>query len=90
MRITPERYLQQTAHYSFNIPRECDRRYVGKTGRPLAVRLLEHRCNLKECLLEKSKLAQNAYEGHEAGWAEARTLETESKFNGYILVYMCI
>jgi hypothetical protein len=36
--------------------------YIGETGRPLAVRLREHKQNLKEGLLEKSKLAQHAYE----------------------------
>jgi hypothetical protein len=42
-------------------------------------RLREHRQNLKEVLLEKSKLAQHAYEeGHGVGWAGARTLEIES------------
>jgi hypothetical protein len=33
------------------------------------MRLREHRHNLKEGLLEKSKLAQHAYkEGHKVGW----------------------
>jgi hypothetical protein len=35
--------------------------------------------NLKEGLLEKSKLAQHAYEeGHRVGWDEARILKIES------------
>jgi hypothetical protein len=38
-----------------------------------------HRHNLKEGLLEKSKLAQHAHEeGHRVVWNEARILETES------------
>jgi hypothetical protein len=45
-----------------SIPCECGRSYISETGRPLAVRLPEHRHNLKEGLLEKSKLAQHAYE----------------------------
>jgi hypothetical protein len=50
-----------------------------ETGRPLAVRLREHRHNLKEGLLEKSKLAQHAYEeGHKVGWDKARILDIES------------
>jgi hypothetical protein len=37
------------------------------------------RHNLKEGLLEKSKLVQHAYEeGHRVGWDEARILEIES------------
>jgi hypothetical protein len=39
----------------------------------------EHRHNLKEVHLDKSKLAQNAYEeGYRVGWDEARILEAES------------
>jgi hypothetical protein len=51
---------------------------MSETGRPLAVQIREHRHNLKEGLLEKSKLAQHAYEGHRVGWDEARFLEIES------------
>jgi hypothetical protein len=44
------------------------------------VRLRKHRHNLKEGLLEKSKLAQHAYEErHTVGWDDARILEIESK-----------
>jgi hypothetical protein len=43
------------------------------------VLLREHRHNLKYGLLEKSKLAQHAYEeGHMVGWNEARILDIES------------
>jgi hypothetical protein len=55
------------------------RSYIGETGRPLAVRILEHTYNLKQGLLEKSKLAQLAYEeDHKVNWDEARVLEFES------------
>jgi hypothetical protein len=38
-----------------------------------------HRHNLKEGILEKSKLSQHTYEGdHSVGWDEARILEIES------------
>jgi hypothetical protein len=41
--------------------------------------LREHRHNLKEGLLEKSKLAQHAYDKcHGLNWDEARILEIES------------
>jgi hypothetical protein len=43
------------------------------------VQLCEHRHNLREGLLEKSKLAQHAYEeGHKVGWDKARILDIES------------
>jgi hypothetical protein len=75
----PERDLQQTAQCIHSIPCECGRSCVGETSRPLAMWLHEHRHNLKEGLLEKSKLAQHAYEeGHRVGWVQARILEIES------------
>jgi hypothetical protein len=79
MRTRLERYPQQTAQCVCSIPCEFGRGYIGETGRPLAMRLREHRHNIKEGLLEKSKLAQHAYkEGHRVGWDEARILEIES------------
>jgi hypothetical protein len=40
------------------------------------MRLREYRYSLKEGVLEKSKLAQYAYEeGHRVGWNEARILD---------------
>jgi hypothetical protein len=56
----------------------CGRSYIGETGRPLAVRIREHKYNLKQGLLEKSKLAQHAYEeDHRVSWDKARVLEVE-------------
>jgi predicted GIY-YIG superfamily endonuclease len=61
------------------IPCECGRSYIGETGRPLAVRLGEHRHNLQQGHLEKSNLFQHAYEeGNRVGWDDARILEIES------------
>jgi hypothetical protein len=45
---------QLTAHCIY-IPCECGRSYVGETGRPLSVRIGEHKFNLKNGLLDKSK-----------------------------------
>jgi hypothetical protein len=44
---------QQTAQCVFSIPCERGRSYICETGRLLAVRLREHRHNLKEGVLEK-------------------------------------
>jgi predicted GIY-YIG superfamily endonuclease len=78
MKTRLERDPLQTAEYICSIPRERSRSYIGETGTP-AVRLREHRHNLKESLLEKSKLAQPTYEeGHKVGMDEARVLEIES------------
>jgi hypothetical protein len=55
MQTKSKRDPQQTAQCVYSIPCECGRSYIGKTGRPLAVRLREYRHNLEECLLEKLK-----------------------------------
>jgi predicted GIY-YIG superfamily endonuclease len=79
VRTRSKRDPQQTAHCVYSIPSECGRCYIGEIGRPLSVRIREHRHNLKEGLLDKSKLAQHVYEeGHRVGWEEARVSEIES------------
>jgi hypothetical protein len=80
MKTRTERDLQQTAQCIYSIPCEYGRSCIGETGRPLAARLHEHSHDHKQCLLEKSKLAQHAYEGNHnrVGWDEARILEMES------------
>jgi hypothetical protein len=79
MKTRPEREPLQTAQCIYSILCECGRSYIGETGRPLAVRFREHRRSLQQGLLEKSKLAQHAYEeGRTIGWDDARILEIES------------
>jgi hypothetical protein len=68
MKTKPEGDPQRRAQCAYRIPYECCRSYIGETGRPLAVRLLEYRHSLEEGLLEKSKVAQHVYEeGHRVG-----------------------
>jgi hypothetical protein len=79
MKTRLERDLLQTAQWIYNIPCECGRSYIGETGRPLALRLREHRHSLQQGLLEKLKLAHHAYEeGHRVGRDDARIWEIES------------
>jgi hypothetical protein len=79
MKTRPERDSLQTAQCIYIIPCECDRSYIGETGRFLAVWIREYRHSLKDSLLEKSKLAQHSYEkSHSVSWDEARILEIES------------
>jgi hypothetical protein len=79
MKTRPEGDPQQTAQCICSVPCECGRSYTGERGRPAAVRLREHRHNLQQGLLEKSKLAQHAYEeGHKVVWDDARILKIES------------
>jgi hypothetical protein len=82
MRTRLETDPQQTAQCICCIPSECGRSYIGET----AMCLCEHRHNLKQGLLEKSKLAQHAYEEvHRVGWDDARILEIEinSRYRKY-------
>jgi hypothetical protein len=80
MKTRPERDPLQMAQCICSISCECGRNYIGETGRPLAVLLCEHRHNLQQGLLEKSKLAQHAYEeGHRVRWDDARILEIEKQ-----------
>jgi hypothetical protein len=53
--------------------------YIGETSRPLEVRIKEHKYNLTQGLLAKSKSAQHEYEeGHKICWNEAKVLQIES------------
>jgi protein gp37 len=52
-------------HTLLSIPCKCDTCYIGETSRRLEVCIKEHKYNLTQNLLEKSKLSQLAYEeGH--------------------------
>jgi hypothetical protein len=53
---------------------------IGETSRPLEVNIKEHKYNLTQGLLEKSKVAQHAYkEGHKICWKEVKVLQIEPK-----------
>jgi hypothetical protein len=71
MKTGPVRDAQQTKKCVYNIPCDCGRRYIGETSRSLEVGIKEHKYNLTQGLLEKSKLAQHSYkEGHKICWNE--------------------
>jgi hypothetical protein len=58
---------------------DCGRCYIGETRRLLDVRIKEDKYNLTQGLLEKTKLAQYAYEeGHKICWNEVKVLQIES------------
>jgi hypothetical protein len=69
---------QQKKQSVYSIHCDCGSRYIGETSRLLEGHIKEHKYNLTQGLLEKSKLAQHAYEGgHEIGWKEAKGLQTQ-------------
>jgi hypothetical protein len=78
MKTGPVRDVQQVKQCVCSIPCDCGRCYISETGRPLEVRIKEHKYNLTQGLLEKSKLAQHAYEeDHRIYWSEAKVLQIE-------------
>jgi hypothetical protein len=78
MKTGPVRDIQQTKQCVYSFPCDCDRCYIGETSRPLEVRIKEHKYNLTQGLLEKSKSGQHAYEeGHRLCWKEAKVLQIE-------------
>jgi hypothetical protein len=78
MTTRPDRGLQQTRQCVYSIPCECGRCYIDETSRRLEVHIKEHKHNFTQGLLEKSRLAQHAYEeGHRICWNEDRVLQIE-------------
>jgi predicted GIY-YIG superfamily endonuclease len=78
MKTGPVRNSQKKKQYVYNIPCNCGRCYIGETSWYLELRIKEHKYNLRQDLLEKSKLCQHAYEeGHKICWTEAKVLQTE-------------
>jgi predicted GIY-YIG superfamily endonuclease len=86
MKTGPAKEAQQTKKCVYNIPCDCGRCYMGETIRRLEVRIKEHKYNRAQDLLEKSKLAQHAYEEvHKICWNEAKILhiETDDTYRKY-------
>jgi hypothetical protein len=78
METGPVRDAQQTKQCAYSIPCDCGRCYIGETSRPSQVHIKEQKYNLTQGLIEKTKLAQHAYEGgHKICWKEAKVLQIE-------------
>jgi hypothetical protein len=64
----------------YNIPCDGGIRYIGETSTHLEVCIKEHKYNLTQRLLQKSKLVEHVQEeGHEIYWKEAKVLQIEPK-----------
>ena len=62
----------------YRIPRECGREYIGKTSRPLKIRITEYKYNLRREHFDKSKLASHAsVGGHNIDRTNKTTLQFE-------------
>jgi hypothetical protein len=78
MKTGPVKDAPQTKQCVYNIPCYCTRCYIGKTSRPLEECIKEHKYNLTQGLLEKSKLAKYAYEeGHKIYWEVVKVFQIE-------------
>jgi predicted GIY-YIG superfamily endonuclease len=72
------RDAQQTKQRAYIIPCDCGRCYIGETSRHSEVRIKEHKYNLTQGLIGKTKLAQHAYQGgHKICWKKAKVLQIE-------------
>jgi hypothetical protein len=78
-RTIPHREAQDMRQCIYSIPCECGRCYIRETGRSLGVRIREHMTNLKQGLMEKSRLAKHDYEEeHHIQWKEAKVVQIET------------
>jgi hypothetical protein len=67
------RNAHQTKQCVYNMPCNYGSYYIGETCRPIEVRITEHKYNLTQSLLEKSKLAQHVYkEGYKICYKEVK------------------
>jgi len=63
----------------YRIPCECGREYIGDTSRPLNIMIREHKCNLGEGHIDKSKLAPHGVvKGHKIDWPNITMLQCEA------------
>ena len=61
--------------------KDCDKYYIGQTGRLLAVRLNEHKANARNKTVNMSGLSQHIVQyNHEVGWDEVKILCKENDF----------
>jgi hypothetical protein len=79
VRTRPHREVQDMRQCIYSIPCEFGRCYIGETGRSLGERIREQVNDLKQGLVEKSRLTKHAYEeGHHIQWKEAKAVQIET------------
>jgi hypothetical protein len=72
------RDVQLMKKYVYSIPCDCGRCYISETSVSLDLRIKEHKYDLTQGLLKKSKLSQHAYkESLKICWKEAKVLQIE-------------
>ena len=75
----PFNETQSTMNCIYKIPCECERVYIGETGRALQIRVNEHKNLAKKGLTEKSRIVEHAWnENHKIQWSNAKIVAKES------------
>ena len=71
--------MEKMSKVVYQVPCSCGKAYVGKTVRRLETRLKEHRDACQKGALEKSTLAEHAWESHHAiKWKETTVVDQAS------------
>ena len=78
-RTKPLNEEQNSKNCIYSIPCECGKYYIGETSRPLNVRIKEHQNLIKKYQIEKSKIAEHAWNNnHKILWNNTKILSKES------------
>ena len=78
-KVKPANVRTDTKECIYKIPCECGNVYIGETGRPLSVRINEHKRNCSRGEMEKSKLAEHAWShSHKILFDKAEPIAKES------------
>jgi len=72
--------LRDKPQCMYRIPCKCGREYnIGETSRTLGVGIKEHICNIRQCYLDRSKLAAHDFEeGNQIDYNQSGILQSES------------
>lgn len=74
----PDNENQRTKNCIYKVPCECGKSYIGETGRPLQVRIKEHKKLVRLGETDKSRIAQHAWEEeHRIEWEHTTILDRE-------------
>ena len=74
----PPNQTQESKNWIYNIPRECEKRYIGETCRTLQTRVNEYKRNTTNGEIDKSKIAENSWEQkHRFQWDKASIISKE-------------
>lgn len=77
--ITPKITTMESKNVIYSIPCECGAVYLGETGRPLGVRVGEHKKNVKEGKTFSSKLAEHVWDQqHKVLWDDVKIVGRET------------